>query len=156
MLQMSRAATTNKTPTSLREIYTRKYGVRPDTMSEIRIRQAAADNLVRRAEAAADNLVRRARAAANMARIEQRMRNRQPAVDAFFTRARNAENRMNRTLSLNEEYNNITRKITNATTRTNVLKLFRNGARKLHPDRGGNGILFGQLTNIKNARLGQL
>ena len=130
MMRMKRGGTTpNKTPTTLREIYAKTQGSRP---------------VARRYTPQKTPVI-------SKAGIEQRMRNRQPAVNAFFKRAKDVENKKN----IRAVYTNLKGQINRATNRSSVMKLYKKGVLSLHPNRGGTNELFVKFTSNKNTRLKQ-
>ena len=130
MMRMKRGGTTpNKTPTTLRDIYAKSQGSRP---------------VARRYTPQKTPVI-------GKAGIEQRMRNRQPAVNAFFKRAKDAENKKN----IRAVYTNLKGQINRATNRSSVMKVYKKGVLSLHPNRGGTNELFVKFTSNKNTRLKQ-
>ena len=157
MMRMKRGGTTpNKTPTTLREIYAKTQGSKPvarryTPQKTPVISKAGIEQRMRNRQPAVNNFFRRAKAAENKANIEQRMRNRQPAVNAFFKRAKDAENKKN----IRAVYTNLKGQINRATNRSSVMKVYKKGVLSLHPNRGGTNELFVKFTSNKNTRLKQ-
>jgi membrane protein involved in colicin uptake len=112
----------------------------------------AADKAAATAKRAAANAKRaaanaaRARAAANAARAR---------AAANAARARAAANAEKERVNIRAVYTNFIGRLQNATTKTTTKKVYRNGSKKLHPDKGGNGILFGKFNTLYRTKIQQ-
>ena len=112
----------------------------------------AADKATATAKRAAANAKRaaanaaRARAAANAARAR---------AAANAARARAAANAEKERVNIRAVYTNFIGRLQNATTKTTTKKVYRNGSKKLHPDKGGNGILFGKFNTLYRTKIQQ-
>lgn len=112
----------------------------------------AADKATATAKRAAANAKRaaanaaRARAAANAARAR---------AAANAARVRAAANAEKERVNIRAVYTNFIGRLQNATTKTTTKKVYRNGSKKLHPDKGGNGILFGKFNTLYRTKIQQ-
>ena len=105
----------------------------------------AADKATATAKRAAANAAR-ARVAANAARVRA-------AENAARVRA--AANAEKERVNIRAVYTNFIGRLQNATTKTTTKKVYRNGSKKLHPDKGGNGILFGKFNTLYRTKIQQ-
>ena len=121
----------------------------------------AADKATATAKRAAANAKRaaanaaRARAAANAARARAAANAARARAAANAARVRAAANAEKERVNIRAVYTNFIGRLQNATTKTTTKKVYRNGSKKLHPDKGGNGILFGKFNTLYRTKIQQ-
>ena len=114
----------------------------------------AADKAAATAKRAAANAAR-ARAAANAARVRAAENAARVRAAENAARVRAAANAEKERVNIRAVYTNFIGRLQNATTKTTTKKVYRNGSKKLHPDKGGNGILFGKFNTLYRTKIQQ-